>query len=486
MRSLLHRYHPAEIFALIVLVTAFTFFALHRQRFIGGADLYGYHQQGACIREGRLALPLEPAVAAFSSAVPFGYIPTDSGALPQYPPGFPLLLAVAGLAGGEFLVTPLLGALSGLLVFLILRRSVSPWTAAVFGLLWTYFPIVAYSSTILMSDIASATALLAVWWLYLRGNLALSALALGFSFSVRPTNVLFLLALTLPLWRDRKLIRYACWLALPCALYGLYNHLLFGAPWRTGYGGIGAEFRADIFSSHFAFYSQQTVRQLGWPMAALACAGLFTRHRDRWFHVLWFVPFFILYCFWLSGGDRWWWTRFLLPAYAALFFLAAPGFERLQAWLLPRIFRPSWRLAAQVALLALLGLSAFYYVSLARKEQDVWLRQKGFDYFYAVRRVAQIAPPGSYVGSIEFAGSVRLYTDLNSFVTHYGDSVHLADTVLRSGRSVFLIVEPWRQHDEVILKLLNGFPHERLPDIPIWSGLPVYRLQLPPEQVSDP
>lgn len=486
MRSLLHRFQPAEIFVMIVLVTAFAVFASHRQRFIGGADLYGYHQQGACIRDGRLTLPLEPAVAAFSAAVPFGYIPTEAGALPQYPPGFPLLLAIAGLVGGESLVTPLLGALSGLLVFLILRRSVAPWTAAVFGLLWTYFPIVAYSSTILMSDVVSATALMAVWWLYLRGNLALSALVLGFSFSVRPTNVLFLLALALPLWRDRKLIRYACWLALPCALYGGYNHLLFGAPWRTGYGGVGAEFRADIFTSHLGFYSYQTVRQLGWPVAALALAGLCTRHRDRWFHALWFVPFFILYCFWLSGGDRWWWTRFLLPAYAPLFFLAAPAFERLQAWLLPRAFRPAWRPAAQVALLGLLSLSAWYYVRLARSEQDVWVRPKGFDYLYTVRRVAQIAPPGSYVGSIEFAGSVRLYTDLHSFVTHYEDSVQLADTVLRSGRSVFLIVEPWRQRDEIILKLLKSFPHERLPDIPVWSGLPVYRLSLPAAPASVP
>ncbi len=480
MRQILNRLHPTELFAVVVLVTACVVFTHYRQRFVGGADLYGYHEQGAGIRAGRVALPLAPDIAAFAAAVPFGYVPTESGALPQYPPGFPLLLAIAGLVGGEGLVTPFLGALSGLLVFLILRRSVAPWTAAVCGALWTFFPIVAYSSTILMSDMVSATLLLAAWWLYLRGNTALSALVLGFSFAVRPTNVLFLVALLLPLWRDRRWLRYASWLAVPCAAYGLYNHLLFGAPWRTGYGGVGAEFRLEVFTSHLAFYSHQTLRQLGWPVAALALLGLCTRHRDRWFHLLWFAPFFALYCFWLSGGDRWWWTRFLLPGYAALFLLAAPGFERLQAWVLAKLPRPEWRPTAQVALLVLLGLSVLYYVRLARIEQDVWVRQKGIDYFYAVRRMAEVAPPGSYVGSIEFAGSTRLYTDLGGFLTFYDDSLALAEKVLRSGREVYLLIEPWRQEDPLVRQLLDRFPHERLPDIQVWGGLPVYRLSLPP------
>lgn len=480
MRSFLTRHHPSVLFAVVVLVTAFVVFAQHRQRFVGGADLYGYYEQAASIRAARVHLPLEAQVAGYAAAVPFGYIPTESGALPQYPPGFPLLLALAGVVGGEFLVTPLLGALSGFLVFLILRRSVAPWTAAVFGLLWTFFPIVAYSSTILMSDVVSATALLAAWWLYLRGNLGLSALVLGFSFSIRPTNVLFLVALALPLARDRQWLRYACWLALPCALYAIYNHLLFGAPWRTGYGGVGSEFQPDIFPSHLAFYSYQTVRQLGWPVEALALLGLFTRHRDRWFHFLWFVPFFVFYCFWLSGGDRWWWTRFLLPGYAALFFLAAPGFERVQAWVLSRITRPAWHATAKFALLGLLGLSVLSYVRLARNEQDVWVPQKGIDYYYAVRRLAEIAPPGSYVGSIEFAGSVRLYSDLRSFLTFYDDAIPLAETVLRHGREVYLMIEPWRQDDPAVLNLLTHFPHQRLADIPVWGGLPVYRLSLPP------
>jgi hypothetical protein len=40
--------------------------------------------------------------------------------------------------------------------------------------------------------------------------------------------------------------------------------------------------------------------------------------------------------------------------------------------------------------------------------------------------------------------------------------------------------EPWHRDRDVILRLLAAYPHERLPDIPVWSGLQVYELHLPP------
>jgi hypothetical protein len=480
MRTLLTRCHPAHLFLAVVLLTAFVTYGYFRQRYVGAADLYGYYQQGELLRQGRLTLPLELPIDQFPSAVPYGFIDVGDRALPQYPPGFPLLLALAGFFNLQFFVTPIAGLLGCVLLFLILRGSVSEWTAAVFTLLWAFFPIVAYSSSILMSDMISAVGLLAAWWLYRRGNLAFSAFALGFSFCVRPTNVLFLIAFSLPLWRDRKLLRYGLWLALPCALYGIYNLALFGAPWRTGYGGVGQEFRLEIFISQFGFYARETIRQLGWPLAALAALGLTVSHRNRWFHVIWFAPFLGLYCVWQSGGDRWWWTRFLLPGYAPLFFLGALGFERLREWIQGRVSRPQWRPAIGSLLLAALALTTFYHVRLAREERDVWLQYKGWEYCYAAKRMAAVAAPGSYIGSIEFAGAQLIYTDLHSFITVYDDAVPLVREVMQRGREVYLMVEPWRHKNNIILRLLAEFPHERLPDIRIWDGVQVYRLLPPP------
>ncbi|MBK8858375.1 MAG: hypothetical protein IPN11_12090 [Opitutaceae bacterium] len=480
MRALLTRCHPAHLFLGIVLLTAFVTYSYYRQRYVGAADLYGYYQQGEMLRQGRLALPLELPVDKFPSVVPYGYVDVGDRALPQYPPGFPLLIALAGIFNLQYFVTPVIGFLGGVLVYLILRGSVSRWTAAVFTLLWAFFPIVAYSSSILMSDMVSAVGLLAAWWLYRRGNLMLSAFALGFSFCVRPTNVLFLIAMVLPLWRDRRMLRYSLWLVLPCALYGLYNHALFGAPWRTGYVGVGQEFRTEFFAGQFAFYARETIRQLGWPLAALTVLGLTVPHRDRWFHVLWFVPFLGLYCVWSAGGDRWWWTRFLLPAYAALFFLAAQGFERLKAWMQNRMSVTHWRPAVGALLLGALACTTFYHIRLARREQDVWVQYKGWEYCYAVNQVAAVAAPGSYVGSLEFAGAQLLYTDLHSFITVYDDAVPLVREVMQRGREVYLLIEPWRQDNNIIRALLAEYPHERLPDIGIWDGVQVYRLRPPP------
>lgn len=476
MRALLTRCPPVLLFLGMVLATAFVTYTHYRQRYVGAADLYGYYQQAELLRQGKISLPLELPVGQFPSAAPGGYTAVGDLALPQYPPGFPPLIALAGIFHLQYFVTPVAGLLGCMLIFLILRESVSPWTAAVFTLLWAFFPIVAYSSTALMSDVVSALGLLAAWWLYRRGNLRLSALVLGFSFCVRPTNALFLLAFALPLWRDRQWLRYCLWLAVPCVLYGIYNRATYGAPWRTGYGGVGGEFQWGIFVRQSAFYARETIRQLGWPLALLAGLGLTIPHRDRWFHVLWFVPFFALYCFWPHGGDRWWWTRFLLPAYAALFFLAARGFERLRIWLQGRVADTPWRPAIGACLLGALACNTLYHLRFTRHEQDVWVQYKGWEYFCAVRQVATVAAPGSYVGSLEFAGAQLLYSDLHSFLTAYDDAVPLVHEVMQRGRAVYLMVEPGRQDNSIIRRLLARYPHERLPEIRIWAGVQVYRL----------
>jgi hypothetical protein len=480
MRALLTRCHPALLFLGVVLAVAFSTYVFYRQQYAGATDWFGYCQQGQLLRQGRIALPLELPLREFPAAVPFGYFASGDLALPQYTPGFPLLLALAGLLQLEYFVNPVIGLLGCVLFFLLVRDVTGPWTAAVFTMLWAFFPIVVFSSTVLMSDMVAAVGLLAAWWLYRRERLLLSACVLGFSFSVRPTNVLFLLAFVLPLWRDRRLLRYGLWLALPCALYALYNQAVYGAPWRTGYSDIINDLQPGVFLSHFTFYLRETVRQLGWPLAGLALLGLTVPHRDRLFHVIWFVLFLGFYSFWWAGGDRWWWTRFLLPAYAPLFLLAALGFDRVRSWMLVRFPRPDWQPVLGAVLLGALALTPLYSIRLARDEGDVFVPHKGIEYFEVVRRIQLVAPPGSYVGSVEFGGALLLYSDLKHFSSVFENSLPLVREVLQRGRAAYLVVEPWHRDRDVILRLLAAYPHERLPDIPVWSGLQVYELHLPP------
>lgn len=476
MRAYLQRYHPAHLFLLIALGAALVTFVWYRQQYVGAIDWYAYHQQAELLQQGRIELPIELPVDKFPAAVPMGYVPIGDRALPQYPPGFPLLLAAGGWFGLAFFVPALLGVFGAVLVYLLVRELADPWTSASFAAVWAFFPIVAYASTNLMSDMAAAVCLLAGWWLYRRERLLLSALVLGFGFSVRPTNVLFLLAFALPLWRDRRLIRYGLWLAVPCALYGVYNHAVYGAPWRTGYSDVGSVLLPEVFASHFTFYLRETWRQLGWPLAGLALLGLTVPHRDRWFYVAWFLPFLGFYSFWWAGGDRWWWTRFLLPAYPPLFFLAAIGFGRLRQCLLARCPGPAWQPYVTAALLATLALLPLRSVRLTRKEGDVWVRLKGMEYYHVVQRLQAVAAPGSYVGSVEFGGALLVYSGLHPFVATFPGAVDVVAEAHRRDRDVFLVVEPWHRDQAVIRRLLDLHAVKRLPDLPVWEGLQLYQL----------
>jgi asparagine N-glycosylation enzyme membrane subunit Stt3 len=131
---------PVLVFLAVVLGLAFTVYCSYRQKYIGGTDWYGYYQEAQLLKQGRVLLPIELPIDAYPAAVPMGYMPVEDRAVPQYPPGYPVLLAVAGILNLEYFVTPLCGLLGCLLMFLVVRDLTEPWTAAVYALLWAFSP----------------------------------------------------------------------------------------------------------------------------------------------------------------------------------------------------------------------------------------------------------------------------------------------------------------------------------------------------------
>jgi hypothetical protein len=470
-----------------LLVVVFLVYATFRQRYIGATDWYGYYQQGELLKTGRVFLPTELPVDQYPAIVPFGYVVMGSHAVPQYTPGFPLLLALGSFAGLTFFVTPLIGVLSCLLMFWLVRDLTDRRIAAVFTLAWAFFPIVVFGSTTLMSDLVAATAVMGAYLAYRRGQLLLSAWVLGFSFCVRPTNVLFLAVFLLPLARDRRLIRYGLYLLGPVLLYSFYNYTIYGSPLRTGYADIRTDLTREVFSQHFGFYLWYTLAQFTPVLIALALWGLRPFNREKLFHVLWFAVFLVFYSFWLSGGDRWWWTRFLLPGYPAIFLLAASGFARLRdRWHAPAsaAHRPDWRVVLLFAAVAVLPV---WQVHFGRSQQDLWERNKGHGYHDIVERVAALVPAHSLVGSVEFGGSFNIYTPLTGFVSVFDTTPALILEGFRQKREVYLLVEPWNLNHSNILGLLQRFPAEKIAEIsePGWGKLPLYRLR-PPQSPAPP
>ncbi len=478
--SIFRRHGFALVFAAL-LAGCFLIYAHYRQRYIGAVDWYGYYEEGLLLKSGRTTLPTELPAKTFPSVVPFGFSVSPAGkAVPQYPPGLPLLIAAAAVFKLEFYLMPLIGVASCVVLFLLIRDLTGDRvTAALYAILWAFFPIVVFGSTTIMSDLVAALFVLVSYWLYRRGRVFWSAFALTYALCVRPTNFLYLLVFAVVLLRDRQLIRYGLGMLLPGAIYGLYNYFLFGAPWRTGYFDIRGDLVTEVFFPHLGFYLWQVLLQFS-PLVLLLCCWGFRKPRsEKIFYVAWFAVFLFFYCFWRSGGDRWWWTRFLLPGFAPIFLLSALGFSRVRALIDQRLAASPRRFAALTALFVLIGITPVYYFKFGLYQKDLWSTNKGIAYYQVVKETERTVPPGSYVGSVEFAGSFRLYTGLYSYVSVHDNSPKLVEYVLSQGHEVFIIVEPWNQTNEVVMQLLRRFAATKIRDIDIWTGLPLYRLHSP-------
>ncbi len=456
----------------------FLLYGSFRQRFVWGVDSFGYFQQGKLYSEGRLYLPLPQDPAGQPALVPLGFSQDPAGRIiPNYPPGFPLLLALGHWLRAPTWVPPLVGVLSCLILFALLRERVGREAALLFTAAWAFMPLTVYGSTMLMSDLAAATVLLGAWLAFRRGRSALAAWLFALCFAVRPTNVLFLLPFLLVLRPDRATGRLVLHLLLPCALYGFYNLFLYGAPWRTGYGNIFSSMSAAVFPSHLAFFATGTLAILSPVVVGLALIGLFPWNREKTFLLLWPVVFMLFYSFWAGGGiDRWWWARFILPGYAALFILAADGYQSTARWLSgPGATRWS-RTGALVLALLTLSLPA-YYIKYGYIQGDLWLHDKGVASRQLVREVAAFAPKGSLVGSIEHTSSFLLYTDLVPFVANHPQAPDLVARALAEGRRVFLVPEPWSASDPANLAFSRRFAVREVARCHSpWNLLPVYEL----------
>ncbi|MBI3886893.1 MAG: hypothetical protein HY302_14365 [Opitutae bacterium] len=479
IRSMLPTGRLRENLVLAACLALFLIYGSFRQRYVWGVDSYGYYQLGKLFSEGRLFLPVEWSGSARAALVPLGFSLAGGGlhAVPNYPPGFPLLVALGQLVRAPMWVTPFLGVVSCLVLFALLRDRVREGTTWLFTLAWAFMPLTVYGSTLMMSDLVAATTLMGGLLSYRRGHVAAAAWIFGLSIAVRPTNLLFFAPFALVLRPDRRTLLLALHLAAPCALYGWYNSHLYGAPWRTGYGDVWGNLRPEFFPAHFAFYLTAGVAILSPLIAALAVCGLVPWTREKLFLALWPGTLVVFYSFWAGGGiDRWWWARFILPGLGAVFLLAAGGFETAGRW-----FERWWPGARAGLARMALGIAVFslplYYVHYGRSQNDLWQRDTGSIYYEVVRRVGLIAPPGSLVGSVELTSTFRLYSGQIPFVPIEATAPDLIGQALAQGRRVYLIPEPWNATHPVILEIERRFQAREIARFDfIWNGLPVLEL----------
>jgi hypothetical protein len=443
------------LLGVLTLLSLFWFYSTYMQRYIGACDYYGYYQEALLLKSGKVIMNTGLDPRKYPCTAPLGYYTRNGRVVPQYTPGYPLLLALGSFLGADFYVNPLIGVLSVLMMFLLLLELTEKRIAILFSLLWAFSPIVAWGSTYLMSDLAAALFIMLGFYLFLREKPGAAAICLGFSVAVRPTNLFFILILLPLLIKKHQWLRFGLHLLIPASLYGAFNWIIYGVPWRFGYGNISYDLTHTVFFPHLVFYLKEIVVQFTPVLAILALFALVRKTRYSWFYGLWFLFFLIFYSFWRAGGDLWWWMRFLLPALPALFILAALGLKRILD-----TTEKKWRkLSHKTAtlLITLVTIAMLMYFVQYGKKNDVYINNKGYDYAYLSNAVGKLVPPGSLVGAFEISGALRIYANVEPFNWHNFDVPDLIKESLGKNIPVYLVVERWNLQHYFINQVFEKF-----------------------------
>lgn len=435
------------------------------------ADASGYVSQAALIASGRLTVdePLIQQVGwpdapwAFS---PLGYRPgVEPGTLvPTYPPGLPLLMALAWRAAGEwgpFLVVPLLG---GVTVFgaWALGASLHSRAAGLFAaVMQATSPIFLFQVVQAMSDVPAAAGWTIAIWLALgsaRRRAAAAGVVAGMAVLVRPNllplvAVVGMIAATSVLggreriaW-DRLLIVIGLSVPAVVTLAAIQTGL-YGSPLSAGYGSFGEIYDWRNVLPNLTGYAWRLVRGEGVTLAAAACACALVVLRRRAAEVdvgravlvaaavlaavgACYLPYAVF--------EEWSYLRFLLPAFPAVF--AAGGALLVEAG--QRLPLPTRGVVAVVAG-ALIGS---VNVTVAAREQAFALRSFEARYLDAGRYLDAALPPEAVVFAVQQSGSVRHYTrrPIVRWDLLQVDLDTAVDDLRALGRTPVLLVEDWEE-----------------------------------------
>lgn len=287
----------------------------------------------------------------------------------NYPPGFPLLLALPQWLGWpDAVVLPLMSALSVLATFALGSLLVDRWTGVLGATIIGLTPAHLEWSTSFWADLPGAALALTALTIYLYADrcsrarqvvlgLAAGLLAAG-AFFVKYAYVVMLLPLLIyALYAQRRSIfkRPVNWAFGATAALGLlglaaYNQWLFGGPFNTYYTSPSAGFGFPQMSLSYALgpspaggYSLPAALEtlwfnFGWILILSALGLRVVRGAPRLLLVSYALAFVALASVfaWAPRNED---TRYLVAAFAPIALLAAAGLRRLEpsagAWRKP-------------------------------------------------------------------------------------------------------------------------------------------------------
>ena len=273
----------------------------------------------------------------------------DGGLMPKFSPGYPAIMAIAYLIGGDegmFWVSPLAGILTLLGSFLLFRlwmsefsSSLAVWILAI-NPMWLAYPAYLLAHSLNTCAITWGMFFLWKWWRQPSKLWGLmTGLFLGFSVIVRYTSLLvsssLIIAIVMKIifcitmvdnsqargWsrqilyhlRQNILILHsACFMITGYSLFILttmvYNWIHFGDFFTTGYGLSNEQnaFQWSTLLKNFAHVLQGLNSNAFFLFFPLGLVGMLTigNLTERLMRLGWFVPLFLLHSsyYWQAGG----------------------------------------------------------------------------------------------------------------------------------------------------------------------------------------
>jgi hypothetical protein len=362
------------IFLALTLGLGLGTYARYTQRVVEGWDPLAYLYAGQRIVEGKgptLCHPYNEVIGPYFTLAGFNVRVKEGACLYlNYPPGFPLLLAVAQILTGSpdaaLYVPALLGALGTVMAFGLGAVMFDRWVGLVGALVLALMPTYLAASTSPWSDLAGTVFVMGGMVLYLwaqsfpvaqKQRSALLSMVGGglvvYGVFVRYTNVFALLPLVLYILSDEMadrrerhqkgdaFKRKSHWLFAGVVVLGLlgilgFNRVYFGGYLTTGYSPRHGWYTWPAFSMRYLLgpspvggkslpAALETLGEnLGWLLIPGAIGLIAMPHRKRLMIaglILCFVLLYGLYAFPARDVN----ARFLLPAFPALALAVAYG-----------------------------------------------------------------------------------------------------------------------------------------------------------------
>ncbi len=424
----------------------------------GGSDSYGYVSEAIRLSQGHFYEP-EHVLSRFGLAEdssithPLGYIGHGAGGtIPTYPFGFPLLIVLAMKSAGflaAFWVTPVLGAFTVLLTYLLARDQIGPVGGIVAAALTLALPNFLFFVVQPMSDVPAAFfGVLALWALIRRRenvrNDLILAFAVGLGIWIRPNLALVVVPILAWLvWRGefRRTARFVALLLPFVVVEGAVNLHLYGAPWTTGYGDPPLTHNlTDALQRCGRYLIRLNSQQAGIGLALVGFGVAFGKldWRVRALFIG-FASVLLAFFSFYSIDDAWWYGRFLLPGLAPVAIVEASGVVRV-------LDLTSRRWIPAPFLLVLAVLFGWQSLSFDRANGVFEIGQGELKYQKMAQLVSRTVDGRSLVLANQHSGSIRLYAGVPTMrydLAPVSQLMGILQQVTAVGGTVYLVGEDW-------------------------------------------